>query len=289
MTLLLIMYYICCFSYFFIVRGLLSSQFIRITLININKNLGIAEWLSSYFDIIPQYLPESCAPNKGRVSFWIPGVLGILFPAELHSEAPGSNQDSMELSYMLRPFWSIQRADVFMQQSCHSHPAAQSSTYAFCGKLVSYPVSFIIKGVRAMYNWISLLFLLVHQILPWNNQLQFSWMKAMSSFSSLHNYLLQPYQILCWFLNLHHTKQKIMSCPGAVQKPWLREIAATKNDGHTHRIKGRIWLPIGQDLHRPLGHWPVLNSFWVSFLLGLESRFKSCVNEKNNWHDWTRP
>lgn len=49
------------------------------------------------------------------------GVLGILFPTELHPEAPGAQQDSMELSYTLRPHWSIQRADVFMQQSCHSH------------------------------------------------------------------------------------------------------------------------------------------------------------------------
>lgn len=34
-----------------------------------------------------------------------------------------------------------------------------------------------------------------------------------------------------------------MSCPGAVQKPWLREIADTKNDGHIHRIKSRIQPP----------------------------------------------
>lgn len=86
---------------------------------------------------------------------------------------------------------------------------------------------------------------LVDQFPPWSNQLQFSWMKAKSSFASLHNYCLQPYQILCLFLNLHRTKQKKMSCPGAVQKPWLREIADTKNDGHTHRIKSRIWPPIG--------------------------------------------
>lgn len=42
MTLLLIMHYICSFSFFFfIVSGLFASQLIFITLININKNLSV--------------------------------------------------------------------------------------------------------------------------------------------------------------------------------------------------------------------------------------------------------
>lgn len=223
------------------------------------------------------------------MSFWVPGctwdpVSCRITPWSSWSPAGFHGALLQAQATLVHPkSWCVHAAK--LSQPC----SAQSSTHPFCGRLVSYPVSFIIKGVIAVCNWISLLFLLVDQIPPRNNQLQFSWMKAMASFASLHNYLLQPYQILCLFLNLHHTKQKIMSCPGAVQKPWLREIVDTKNDGHTHRIKSGIWVPVGQDLHKPLGHWPVLNSFWVSFLLGLESRLKSCINEKNNWHDWTRP
>lgn len=187
--------------------------------------------------------------------------------------------DSMELYYTLRPFWSIQRWFVhttkLSQPSCS--PEFHPSLLWEAGLLSSFLYD---KRSNSCVQLNFSVFLLVNQIPSWSSQLQFSWMKATSSFESLHNYLLQSHQIICLFLNLHHTKQKIKPCPGAVQKPWLREIADTKNDGHTHKIKSRIWLPIGQDLHKPLGHWPVLNSFWVSFLLGLGSRLKSCVNEK---------
>lgn len=134
--------------------------------------------------------------KKAKCHSGYQGVLGILFPTESHPEAPrgscGSHGALLPAqAILIHPkIWCVHTTKL-SRPSCSTVPLTP-----LVGGRSLYPISFTIKGVIAVYNWISLLVLLVDQIPPWNNQLQFSWMKAMTSFASLHNYLLQPYQIL---------------------------------------------------------------------------------------------